>query len=432
MPIKVVFLTFYYEAWDALDEPWRIMAADPRFETTVISIPRLLTGDTEFGGEDKVSDFLIQHGVPHLRFGADQVSQVASQESPALRQLRVLAPDYVFVNYPWRRNYPAGLRPEELAAFTRVAYVPYYSLPLVNEPGETGVATHLFEQRTHQLASLVFTLDAADLDAYASTDRGNGYVHLTGSPKIDHLLRLASEGAAEWPIPAAAATPNSPAAGRRYRIVWAPHHSYDDKWLNFGLFVQTYLPMLRLAQSHRDIDFVLRPHPFLFGTLVDRGLLTKAQLDAWLEDWTDLPNTAVHTDGEYASLFKATDLLVTDGISFLGEYPLVTGRPTVFLEKPDHWAFSPLGEIAAAANIRLADFAGFETLLDEIRTEGLPDYSDQIARLRAAASPYPGKAASRIVQIVAEDFAAGTPLVDPSVIKTLAWEFRSGREPQPE
>jgi len=423
--IKVVFLTFYYEAWDALDEVWRLMSADPRFETTVISIPRHFTGDEGFGDEDKVDQFLTEQGVPHLRFDFDDYSE-------GNRRLRELAPDFVFVNYPWRRNYPAGYRPEQLAEFTKVAYIPYYSLPLVNEPGDVGVAGHLYEQRTHQLASLVFTLDAADLDAYATTERGNGYVHLTGSPKIDHLLKLAAAGAAEWPIPAGTSGPNSVPAGRRFRVVWAPHHSYDNSWLNFGLFAQMHQQMLRLAASHRDIDFVMRPHPFLFGTLVDRGVLTQQQLDDWIEDWTDLGNTAIHTDGEYASLFKATDLLVTDGISFLGEYPLVTGRPTVFLEKADHWQFSPLGEIAAAANIRLTDFGSFETLLDEIRTEGLPDYSEPIAALRAAACPYPGKAASRIVEIVAADYAAGTPLVDIAAVKTLAWEFRSGREPQPE
>ncbi|MEN9748674.1 MAG: hypothetical protein RLZZ603_1366, partial [Actinomycetota bacterium] len=413
------------EAWDALDEVWRLMAADPRFETTVISIPRKLTGDEGFGGEENVSAFLTTHDVPHLRFNFEDSAE-------GLARLRELAPDYVFVNYPWRRNYPAGYRPETLAEFTRVAYVPYYSLPLVNEPGETGVASHLYEQRTHQLASLVFTLDAADLDAYARTDRGNGYVHLTGSPKIDHLLRLANEGVAEWPIAAPTPGPNRPNAGRRYRVVWAPHHSYDDSWLNFGLFSQMHAQMLQLALGHAEIDFVLRPHPFLFGTMVDRSLMTQQQLDAWLEDWNDLPNTAIHTEGDYASLFKATDLLLTDGISFLGEYPLVTGRPTVFLEKEGHWQFSPLGEIAADANIRLSDFGAFETLLDAIRTEGMPDYSEAIAKLRATASPYPGKAASKIVEIVASDAAAGTGLVDASQVKALAWEFRSGREPQPQ
>jgi len=64
VPIKVAFLTFYIEAWDALDEIWRIMNADPRFEVSVYSIPRKLTGDEGFGGEDTVSAFLTNTGLP--------------------------------------------------------------------------------------------------------------------------------------------------------------------------------------------------------------------------------------------------------------------------------------------------------------------------------------------------------------------------------
>jgi len=425
MPVKVAFLTFYIEAWDALDEVWQTMSRDPRFEVSVYSIPRKLTGEDGFGGEERVSEFFTRHGIAHTRLNHEDFEA-------GLNLVREAAPDFVFVNYPWRRNYPPAYRPERLAEFTRVAFVPYYSLPLVNEPGEVGVAGHLYEQRTHQIASLVFTQDPAMVAAYGHTERGNDHVHLTGSPKIDNLLRQANKGAGAWPIAGRQPGPNQVLAGRNFRIVWGPHHSYSDGWLNFGQFPETHRQMLALAVRHPEIDFVLRPHPFLFGTMVDRGLISQRDLDHWVEDWNDLPNTAIHTDGDYADLFKATDLLITDGISFIGEYPLVTGRPTVFLEKPGHWEFSPLGELAAAANIRLTDFAAFETLLDEIRTEGMPDYSAEIAELKAAASPYPGKAAAKIVEIVAEAASKGMGLVDPATIKTLAWEFRSGREPQPE
>jgi carbohydrate kinase (thermoresistant glucokinase family) len=50
-------------------------------------------------------------------------------------------------------------------------------------------------------------------------------------------------------------------------------------------------------------------------------------------------------------------------------------------------------------------------------------------RLRAAASPYPGESAARIIEIMANDFAAATPLVDKSKITELAWEFGPDREP---
>jgi hypothetical protein len=101
----------------------------------------------------------------------------------------------------------------------------------------------------------------------------------------------------------------------------------------------------------------------------------------------------------------------------------------VFLENKDHWKFSPIGEIAVQANWRISDFAQFAERFDEIRKHGLGDYSAQIERLRQAASPYPGEAATRIVEIVASDFAAKTPLVKKSAITELAWEFGPDKEP---
>jgi CDP-glycerol glycerophosphotransferase (TagB/SpsB family) len=422
-PIKVVFLSFYFEAWDALAEVWQLMVEDDRFEPTVISIPRRLTGEEGFIDEGRVSEFYDSIGVPHLRFDF-------ADSNEGLQRLKDMAPDYVFINYPWQRNYQLGYRVEQLSEFTKVCYVPYYSLPLVNEPGEIGIAPHLYQQRSHQLASLIFTQDATVKGAYAQTERGNSHVHLTGSPKIDGLLREAKLGAQSWPIQGKSVLQGQPVPQRNYRIIWAPHHSYGANWLNFGMFAQMYQGMLKFARQHPHVDIVLRPHPFLFGTLQDRDVLSKGDLEDWLEDWHDLDNTAIDTQGGYAALFRATDLMVTDGISFIGEFPLITGRPTVFLENPGHWEFSPLGEIAAAANIRLTSFDAFEALFDEIQTQGLPDYSEQIAALRAAASPYPGQAAARILDVVANDHSAGTHLVNKSLITQVAWEFRPGAEPQ--
>jgi hypothetical protein len=67
-PIRVVFLSFYFEAWDALDGIYRQMLADPRFEPTVISIPRRLTGESSYSGEAQVSAFFDSVGIEHLRF----------------------------------------------------------------------------------------------------------------------------------------------------------------------------------------------------------------------------------------------------------------------------------------------------------------------------------------------------------------------------
>lgn len=425
-PVRVVFLGLYYEAWDALDEVYRLMLEDERFEPVVISLPRKLTGQLKYADEERAHKFFETKGIEHIRF--NQGGEGSDNQS-GLEELKRLAPDYVFTNYPWQRNYQPALRFERLVEFTRLAYVPYFSLAMVEEPddepggGQAGapVATHLYTQRLHQLASLVFTQDALVKEAYGLTERGNDYVHFVGSPKIDSLRREAEAGSASWPI-----------AGDGFRIVWAPHHSYSPHWLNFGVFSKVKDQMLDFAKVNPDIQIVLRPHPFLWGTLTDRKVLSEAELSSWRKAWDELENTAVDEDGSYAELFLATDVLVTDGISFLGEYPLVTSKPAVFIENEGHWAFTAIGEMASKASIRVKTFEELIELIREIRENGLPDRGPEIEDLVAISSPYPGESARKILEAVLEDFNSPTgpsELIQPALISQIPWELVPGREP---
>ena len=83
--IKVVFLTFYFEAWDALADVHTLMAADARFDVTVASINRRFTGDSGFAEEEQVSAYFDEIGVDHIR-----LNEVDSFEG--LARLRALAP----------------------------------------------------------------------------------------------------------------------------------------------------------------------------------------------------------------------------------------------------------------------------------------------------------------------------------------------------
>ena len=411
---RVAFVTFYYEAWDSLAEVYSRMQNDPRFEVLVVAIPRKLTGDSSWDDAAGVSDFFAALGIEHVIGSADA------------SELRGWAPDYVFINYPWQRNYQPAYRADNLVKFTRIAYVPYYSLPLVNEPG-TGdhgaagldVAGHLYTQRSHQLASLVFTQDRFVRDAYKHTSRGDSHVFFTGSPKVDALIEAATKAQLST-------GDQHRSEADRTRVVWAPHHSYSAHWLNFGTFAQMYIEMLDWVTAHPEIDVVLRPHPFMFGTLVDREVISDSDLDAWLAAWDALPNTAIDHASGPAELFVTCDVLLTDGISFLAEYPLVTGKPSVFLENQGHWNFSELGELAAQASVRLSTFAEFVAGFEFILEAGLPDRTAEIATLREAASPYQGESAARIVEIVAADHSS---LVDPTTVTEVPWERQPGREP---
>jgi len=417
-PIRVAFLGLYFEAWDALHGIYKLMLEDDRFEPFVVTMPRKLTGQLAYSDEEKAHAFFEKLGIDHIRINDPE----DLSGELGLERLKALEPDYVFLNYPWQRNYQPKFRPDRLSKFTRIAYVPYFSLVMVKEHGaDAEVATHLYRQRAHQLASLVFTQDQEVFEAYADTERGNAHVKFVGSPKIDALRLEAESGRASWPIP-----------GEGYRMVWAPHHSYSPHWYNFGVFAKIYKQMLGFAKANPEIQIVLRPHPFLWGTLIDRRVLTNQELSGWRKEWGKLPNTSVDEDGSYAELFLATDILVTDGISFLGEYPLVTNKPTIFFENPDHWAFTQTGELAAESSIRVKTFEELESAIELARESGLPDRSEQISSLIAASSPYPGKSAQMILQAVLDDFAGPngpSDLVDKSLLQEIPWELAPGREP---
>lgn len=390
-PIRVVFLVFYFEAWDALDAIYRLMRADSRFEPVVINIPRKLTGYEDFSDLDKIDAFFSEKGIEHELF-----DYVDGEEGN--QRLRELAPDYVFLNYPWQRNYQPGYQVERLNEFTKVCYVPYFSTSLVQEPDVDGVAPHQYTQPTHELAHMVFLQDGETKAAFDQNGRSE-HAFLTGTPKIDALLEARESVKPLWPLDRKLEDGTTP-----FRLIWAPHHTYAQRWLNFGHFVNQKDSMLEFARTNTDVDIVFRPHPFLFGTMTDREVMTQSDIDQWQQDWDSLPNTFTDLGLPMTSILLASDALLTDGVSFLAEYPLITGKPAIFWEKSDHWEFSSLGNIAAATTVTVHTFEGVQQAITDSRNGLLPAMEKEIAELIHAVRPQPASAAATIVELVAKDF----------------------------
>jgi hypothetical protein len=197
--------------------------------------------------------------------------------------------------------------------------------------------------------------------------------------------------------------------------------------LNFGNFPQVKEEMLEWAGAHTDWKIILRPHPFLFGTLIDRNILSATELESWLNWWNALPNTSIDVSSSSAQVFSRATHILTDGISYLAEWPLATGKPAIFLEHDGHWEFSPMGELAAATAHKISMIGELDGAIAMIDRE--PNRVLEIAELHNAALPNPGRTANRIVEVVAADFESGSPLVDVASLTEIPWELQSNREP---
>ncbi len=133
----------------------------------------------------------------------------------------------------------------------------------------------------------------------------------------------------------------------RPRVLIAPHHSIEggaNHALSLSNFIR-YADFFRtLPERFPGIDFVLRPHPFLFRQLPDRRPRGPQRTEAWRAAFLAHDNASLSETGDYFPEFAAADAIVQDCGSYLVEW-FYTGKPCCYLlkEERDVDKFAPLG-----------------------------------------------------------------------------------------
>lgn len=332
--IRCVFLIHAIETWDALADLYEAMLLDERFTPIVATINRRYPGEESFGNEDKASAYLDSMGVRHVRFGMQDSYQ-------ALEILKTMMPDIVFRQSQWDNDIPAAFSAAQLQ-FAKLCFVPYASTIIEgytpSEAAQENSSARAYNQLCHQMAWRIYSetrFSAENYQRFHGADPAK--VVLSGFPKNERLLQ--ARGCEAWPI--------RQSGGRRYRVVWAPHHSLGPGWLGFGVFHLIFEQMLAWAMQRPDIEFVLKPHPALFSVAVKEAFVPGEKVRQFEAGWASLPNCAVCND-QYAGLFASADLLITDGISFLTEFQLFD-KPLIYFDSRRHVRFNELGALAEAA-----------------------------------------------------------------------------------
>lgn len=320
--IRVVFLVHMIEAWDELHDIYMKMKDHPRFDPIVISIPHSHMGNDVFAHEDECYAQLVALGIQPIRFNNDN-------SYTDLEMLKIMDPDIIFRQSPWENSIPPAFHFDELN-FTKICYVPYGILMIPFNEDELGIRSYFYKScwRLYYDHPLQFDM----LKSHVK----KGALRLSGQPKIARILEKEKEPA--WPLPI---MPNT------IRIIWAPHHSLDQEAgfnVHYSTFLYNYKQFLQLARECPEIQLVLKPHPIIFSKLVQFGLMSQQEVDQFIHDFVSLPNAALVLGGDYFPLMWASDLMITDGISFFGEY-MITEKPIIWTKNPKRRVMNELGEL---------------------------------------------------------------------------------------
>ncbi|WP_373470461.1 CDP-glycerol glycerophosphotransferase family protein [Candidatus Endomicrobiellum cubanum] len=122
----------------------------------------------------------------------------------------------------------------------------------------------------------------------------------------------------------------------RKKIIIAPHHSIiKNKYsISISNFINYADFILELPRLYANVDFIFRPHPYLFDRLIVTNIWSLEKIDKYLQDIKAIPNMVYDNSGDYFDLFVNSDALIHDCGSFLAEY-LYTDHPQCFLLKDE-------------------------------------------------------------------------------------------------
>jgi glycosyltransferase involved in cell wall biosynthesis/Flp pilus assembly protein TadD len=354
-PVRVAFLVQYPQGWTSLRSVWDAFASDPEYSTTVIACPNKPPHQVE-GGSDAIYDFLTERGIPFVRWTEFE--------------FRPRFADVLFIQLPYDITRATPLHaPELLKLVPRLAYVPY-ALEIGGGAENINLLTNL---PLHQFAWAVFARSIrhkANFARYCAT--GDAHVIATGHPKMD-ALRSPVQPSAEL---------RTFLRGRK-AVLWNPHYDVKPNGSPFGGGFSTFLRWRQFLPQEfsrrQDVALVMRPHPLFFDTLVQRQILTKAEIDQFLAACAAAGNIWIDREASYLPVFTASDAMISDASSFILEYA-GTGKPLLYLHNPHGPGLNSDGEF-------VRDFCRTAQEENEIRSflDDVAAGRDEIGAARRAA-----------------------------------------------
>lgn len=385
---NIIFLIQSSPAWNCIASIYHEMKSRENLNPIVVTIPDINNGLEKIIFQDEKNKESIEESLDKLNI--EYINFSILQKDQRLENLKKLNPVLIITSIKdnIRLLQTFNLDCFEFSQLFKTVYIPYYGSTQVEDPDlHTRGGGHKFYWK--------FIVDNKFyVDYFTSKGTNLEKIINLGHPKIEEIYKIRNLKSS-WPLP------NSE---NKLKIIWAPHWScinfdkadvlYNNsswEWKNtlkFGTFLINCWDFYDLAQSNLDkFQFVFRPHPMLstWLKLNNHYYIFKE----FYEKWSKLSNTYNQLGGLYNDVFAASDLLITDGISFLIEYPIATGKPLIFIDSGIHDKFNNVGLLGEKYSNKVTKFEEIVHLLnnkDELKTGNVNEMLDYLLPYRELTS----------------------------------------------
>lgn len=309
-PIKVVFICQYIPAWSKNKALYDALSGDSRFEPILLCVPNRIHGNQLDDPEDLSNDaydYFYEHGYH------DAVNALIGKNQ--WFNLRAYAPDYVIYNR-YDRPMPPEYTSAMVSSYAKICLIEYGTALL-------RMVEFMFDHPFIANTFCFFSESEGKRNEFLRWNRWLCKLRLStavccGIPAVENAFQAKGSASPAWDF-----SKNS------FRAIYAPRWTTDPVW-GGSSFLQYKDSFFEIAESHPNLDILVRPHPLMFDNFVNTGLMTNEDVKDYKSACNAKPNIRLDTEKEYLASFWNSELLITDFSSMIIEY-FVTQKPIIYL-----------------------------------------------------------------------------------------------------
>lgn len=309
---KVVFIIQFPEVWSSLCTVYKALesvGADP----VILCVPKPSTNHPdEYIPSDcnEAYDFFQKMEIPAV--------DAYDAHTGSWFDLEGQKPDYVMYARPYNKQYPALYKSTCVCGYANVCYIPYaYTLMI------TGLSYVTFNFEF--LLTTYLTFNPSRI-SFKECQRRFIIQRLTkshkfifcGFPRFDLLKTCLAE--------------DKKTDGKRKTILWLPRWTVypieGQRMSNFLKYLDSFFDYM---ERHPEIDLIIRPHPLMYQTILEKKIWTQGELDAFMKKVDHADNIRLDEDKDYMVSFGKSDILLSDYSALLIEY-FVLGKPIIYCD----------------------------------------------------------------------------------------------------
>ena len=381
--LKIAFILQFPETWNSLKtvyESAKKMGLNP----LIVCVPKPKSTSTLIyeASEDGVNE-------AYEMLKKENVNAINTKlEEGNWFNLREYNPDYVFYTRPYNTQYPDEYKSNAVCQYAKICYIPYgFTL-------NGGVIFNSVFKANFLLQTYVTFVQSKNLLKKVKNSylcqylfKHNKFEYL-GFPRFD-LLYPNSSCDKNW-------------NKENITITWMPRWEFNTtiKGQKCSHFLEYYDKFIEFMKMHRELNFIFRPHPLMFETLIEEKIKTQEEIKEIKKEMSSISNLNIDYEKDYLPTLKKTDILVADTTSLLMEF-FATGKPIILSDNAKGYLED--GKIMVSSLYQVEVWKDVESKLNDL-INGNDDLYEKRRKAMEKIIPKQSTAGENIINYIMKDY----------------------------